>query len=293
MMPSERSVIYVFNEGGKFHSQPAKEGQSTQLATTTCAFGRHTFRHETAANKKRCSGCSRLDQVPVARCSTCTFALCLNCAEANRVLDHGDRNSANVETKLDEGFGEDRVYFSQRDKGLFPVDQTIQFVLLGSGASKDLAERLTIFTNSKLGGKENQVEHVTTREDLDLAWVVLKSKDAFQNFRLKCSRDQVVDLLDGWRVKWKVYVPPKTRRVYKVTGISDQLMMSPTLCSHIRRLIEDQLKMTPSEIDLVVEGDEGGILVVFAHGEHDVDFTRSLFTKDGHELLIGPTDATV
>ena len=254
----------------------------------------------------------------VVKCTECTFALCTSCAAANRIpfssaagttssvhatsstptiapaVQHQQRFRLHIpdtvsEEKVEENNRILAAGHQQPRQGLFPSDQTIQFGLINSGRSKDLAERLSLFVNSRLGSKENQVEHVTIKPDLDLAWVVLRSPEILQQFCEKCGRETVIDLLDGWKVKWQVYSPPHARRVYKLDGLQPGMVLE---CSMIRRLIEEQLKMVSADIDLVVAS-EGAIRVIFSHGEHDVGFARSIFLENGAELSLVPTAATV
>jgi len=276
-----------------------------------CTHGRHDLTKQTLKQVPRtCSGCSRKDLPAAVKCSSCSFALCDPCSRANFSTARSSRENAfDVEQKVDEEAGHHHQRHQhgpsfapvrslspailhtgghfETNKSLFPVGQTIEFHLVVSGKSKDFGERLSLFVNSKLGSKQNEVEHVTVKPDLGRAWVVLRTMEALQQFKVRSGREKVFDLLDGWKVGWGEYVAPTSRTVYQVVGFPSP-SMAESLCSTVRRMIEDQLKMSASELDLVVAS-EGSVMVIFSHGEYDVDIPRSLFLSNGHELHLIPT----
>jgi len=281
MTSSAVPFVYVYNENGKFRFK-REEGvdacQSHQLARNTSTI---TY---------KCAGCQRINMVLTRKCTTpaCSFGLCAACQMANE----GTRDDIHVKEKFpDTPHSWTRSMKTAAPRSLFSPNQTLEFTLLHSGKSKDLSERLTLFVNSRLGAKDNEVEHVSVRFNIDRAWVVLRSAEMLEKFIRSGNHESTIDLLDEWKVRWKKYIPPRARTVYQVKGITD-LASAELLCTTVRSLIEEQLKTAPSEIDLVVFS-EGRVLVVFSNGELDVSFTRSLFTSDGVELSLVPTSVSL
>ena len=181
----------------------------------------------------------------------------------------------------------------EKPKPKYPEGRTIEFSVKKAGSGNDISKRLSVFVNSKLGAREEQVAHVRVMNSIDKAWVVLAKESLLNEFVSASSKERELDLLDGWKVTWKVYKPPKSRTIYHVSGVTSSMLDSPAFCSNLRQQIVEQLNMQPGDVDVVSKTSTGLIEVVFSHGEYDVTFNRTLFAENGQELIIVPTSATV
>jgi hypothetical protein len=299
-MQGDRAYVYVFNDGGRFKFKNVVEKQQIGPVPKQASC-EHCFVQTASARAQRCSGCARTDLTSAAKCEGCSFSLCSLCARANLqgfpTVAHAS-TSLDVEEKFEESLPSPRPSAIQpHSKGLFPTNQTIHLAILSSGPMKDLKDRLQAYVNSKLDSFENQVESIVHRDDLDRAWVVFKTPAKLNEFKTKCQTEPILNLLDGWMVRWRVYLPPVNRRVYRVVFASNSpaatVGLTPSSrCTMVRRCIEDQLKMSAADVDLVAESD-GELIVIFSHGEFDVDFARVIFFPNGQEASIVPTVATV
>lgn len=313
MGTSARSFIYVFNDEGKFKTQHEQKNQdsSTQGSASMCTFNRHAFLPTQSQDKKRCSGCSRFDLIPAAQCEHCPYRLCGPCAQANNVLPSKAKSLVSHElfSVAEEKFESDdmaspspaqipeknqamTVLPRNQPRALFPVGRTIVVELIKSGGTRDLHERLSVFVNSIVGGESSCIEHITIREDLGKAWIVLHMASQATHLLGQVRIKNEVDLMDGWKVKWSEYHQPTSRTVYAVVGLHTTHASNSTFAALLRTILEEQLRILPSDIDLLLDGGEH-MLVIFSHGEHDVSFTRSIFLPTGQELKLCPTSTRV